>query len=187
MEEPESGFWARGKLVLLWKDYARGQFPPDQWEGFLAGLPQDSPWVLPPDPQGWIPYSRLWEALEALGRARAWDTYGPRGIAAAQMMFREGFLDTPVPHTPEGYLERLPDVWDEMYRGGSLILETLLQGHARIRIAFPHPAPALYMIMFSAWIRECMALFGARGTEVSLAPEPDGGRIIVNWFQPPSR
>ena len=173
MVEPKADLWARGKLVLLWRDYARGQFQPEQWSEFLATLPPASPWRELPDPKGWVPYAGLWEALEALGRARAWDTYGPRGIAAAQMMFREGFLDTPVPHTPDGFLQSLPEVWDEMYRGGTLVLETLLPGQARIQIAFPHPAPALYLIMFSGWIRECLSVFGARNPEVSVLPEPN--------------
>ena len=186
MAEPETEFWVRGKLVLLWRDFARGQFPPGQWDSFLAGLPEASPWRELPDPQAWLPYSALWEALEGLARARTWDTYGARSIAGAQMMFREGFLDTPVPQTPEGFLERLPDIWDEMYRGGTLLLEALLPGHARIRIIFPHPDPALYLLMFCGWIRECLIQFGAGEPEVSLIPEARGGRLLVNWAPQPS-
>lgn len=181
MVEPESDFWVRGKLVLLWRDFGKAQFPEGQWEAFLLTLPPDSAWRVLPDPQAWVPYAQLWDALDTLAGARTWDTYGARSIAGAQMMFREGFLETSVPRTPEGFLERLPDVWEEMYRGGSLILEALLPGHARIRVVFPHPDPTLYLLMFSGWIRECLTLFGAREAEVSLVPEPQGGRLMVGW------
>jgi hypothetical protein len=181
MATPEAEFWVRGKLVLLWRDFARGQFPPEEWEAFLDGLPEASPWRQLPDPQGWLPYAQLWDALECLARSRPWDTYGARSIAGAQMMFREGFLETPVSRTPEGFLERLPDIWDEMYRGGTLRLETLLPGQASLRVAFPHPEPALYLLMLSGWIRECLTLFGAREAEVSLTPEPQGGCLRVSW------
>ncbi len=187
VRDGKDGFWARGKLVLLWRDFARGQFPEAQWEPFLATLPESSPWRSLPDPDAWLPYGQLWEALEALARARAWDTYGTRGIAGAQMMFREGFLDVPVPRTPEEFLERLPDIWDEMYRGGSLVLEALLPGHARIRVTFPHPDPALYLIMFSGWIRECLGLFGSRDPEVTVVPGANGGQLLARWSPQESR
>ncbi|HJV89344.1 MAG TPA: hypothetical protein VJ623_03485 [Holophagaceae bacterium] len=172
--------------MLLWRDFARGQFAPKEWEAFVEGLPGDSPWRRLPEPGSWLSYTHLWSALEALARSRSWDTYGARGIAAAQMMFREGFLEVPLPRTPEEYLQRLPDIWDEMYRGGKLTLEALLPGHARICIAFPHPDPALYLLMFAGWVRECMILFEAREPEVSVAPDPQGGCLLVNWAPQPS-
>lgn len=187
MKVEGDAFFARGKLVLLWRDFARGQFPEGQWEGFLNSLPEASPWRILPDPQGWVPYHQLWEALEQLARSRAWDTYGPRGIAGAQMMFREGFLEVPTPRSPEEFLERLPDIYDEMYRGGRLVLEALLPGHARIRLTFPHPDPALYLLMFSGWIRECLALFGGREPEVTVVPASEGGQLVARWLPQVSR
>ena len=180
----EEGLLVRGKLVNLWRDFAEAQFLPDQWDRFLAGLPAGSPWHTPPLPEAWVPYDQLWEALEALARARPWDTYGPRGIAAAPRIFQPGFRPFEVPRTPEGLFRHAVDIWEHLYRGGRLEVVTLLPQWARVRLDFPHPQPELYLIMLGGWFREVLALFGAQEPDVKVAPEPRGGTLELSWKGP---
>lgn len=125
-----------------------------------------------PDPDAWVPTADLAAFLAAVQPLTPLRTERTRATLEADLLL-EG---SPALKgaTPRQVITRLPVIYAEVHRGGSVSLLEVQSGQAEILVLARYPYPSWYTEVLPTWLGRALTGAGGQGVSVvHLPPGPD--------------